>query len=147
MSALTEQRPYRRQHWLVNRSFQFRFVRAMLLVLLVMAVVAILGMYGALQLTIAAYDLRREAFIVALFNTVAWTVVVEFILLVPIVGWIGLLLTHKVAGPLVRIRAVLAEMTKGNFDIHLRLRKGDALTDLAEDINRLAAFLRSRSSS
>lgn len=147
MSESTEQRPYRRQHWLVNRSFQFRFVRAMLLVLLVMAAVAILGMYGALQLTITTYELRREAFIVALFNTVAWTVVVEFIILVPVVGWAGLLLTHKVAGPLVRIRAAVTEMTKGHFDIHLRLRKGDALTDLAEDINRLAAFLRSRTPS
>lgn len=145
MRDSSEQRPSRRQHWLVNRGFQFRFVRAMLLVLLVMAVVAILGMYGALQLTIATYELRREAFVVALFNTVAWTVIVEFIILVPVVGWIGILLTHKVAGPLVRIRAALAEMIQGNFDIHLRLRKGDALTDLAEDVNRLAEFLRRRS--
>lgn len=140
----SSERPYRRQQWLVNRGLQFRFVRAMLLVLLVMAAAAILGIFGALQWTMASYELHRDTFIVALFNTVTWTVVLEFIFLVPLVAWVGVRLTHKVAGPLVRIRAILSEMAKGNFNVHIRLRKGDALTDLAEDINRLADFLRSR---
>ena len=140
-------RPYRRSHWLVDRGLQFRFVRAMLLVLLLMAAAAILGVYAALWLTLYSYELLSDASIVALFNTVSWTVVLELIVLVPIVSWLGIFLTHKIAGPLVRIRAALAEMEHGKFDIHITLRKGDALVDLAEDINRLAAFLRSRSSS
>ena len=119
----------------------------MLLVLLLMAAAAILGVYVALWLTLYSYELLNDASIVALFNTVSWTVVLELIVLVPIVSWLGILLTHKIAGPLVRIRAALADMENGKFDIHIQLRKGDALVDLAEDINRLAAFLRSRSSS
>ena len=143
----TSPRSYRRQHWLVNPGLQFRFVRAMLLVLLLMAAAAILGVYTALWLTLYSYELLSDASIVALFNTVSWTVVLELIVLVPIVSWLGILLTHKIAGPLVRIRAALADMENGKFDIHIALRKGDALVDLAEDINRLAAFLRSRSPS
>ena len=143
MSPTTE-RPYRRRHWLVNPGLQFRFVRAMLLVLLVMAAAAILGIHLVLRFTLYSYELANDAFLVALFNTVSWTVVLELIVLVPIISWLGILLTHKIAGPLVRIRAALSEITKGNFDIHITLRKGDALTELAEDVNRLAAFLRSR---
>ncbi|MBI4004225.1 MAG: hypothetical protein HY353_04305 [Candidatus Omnitrophica bacterium] len=147
MRESTELRPHRRQHWLVNRSFQFRFVRAMVLVLFVMAAAAVLGIYAAIWFTLYSFELVNDRYLVALFNTVSWTVVLELILLVPVVTWLGILVTHKVAGPLVRIRAALFQMTQGNFDIHLTLRKGDALTDLAEDINRLATFLRSRSRS
>ena len=140
-------RTYRRRHWLVNPGLQFRFVRAMLLVLLLMAVAAVLGIYLATRVTLYSFELLQETYLVALFNTVSWTVVLELIVLVPIVSWLGIRLTHKVAGPLVRIHAALSEMSQGNFDIHIRLRKGDALGELADDINRLAAFLRSRSTS
>jgi len=119
----------------------------MLLVLLLMAVAAVLGIYLATRVTLYSFELLQETYLVALFNTVSWTVVLELIVLVPIVSWLGIRLTHKVAGPLVRIHAALSEMSQGNFDIHIRLRKGDALGELADDINRLAAFLRSRSTS
>ena len=147
MSESTEHRPYRRQHWLVNRSLQFRFVRAMLLVLLLMAVAAVLGVYLALWFTLYSFELLQDAYLVALFRTVSWTVVLELIVLVPLVSVFGIRLSHKVAGPLVRIRAALADMAQGRFDIRITLRKGDALTELAEDINRLAESLRNRSAS
>ena len=138
-------RPYQRQHWLVNPALQFRFIRVMLFVLLLMAVVAVLGMYLALWFTLYSFELLQDTYLVALFKTVAWTVVLEFIVLVPIVSWFGVRVTHTVAGPLVRIRAALADMAQGKFEINIRLRKGDALTELAEDINQLAESLRHRS--
>src|SRR3989338_7239461 len=147
MSESTEHRPYRRQHWLVNRGLQFRFVRAMLLVLLLMALAAVLGVYLALWFTLYSFELLQDTYLVALFTTVSWTVVLELIVLVPIVSWFGVRITHQVAGPLVRIRAAIADMVQGRFDIHIRLRKGDTLTELAEDINRLAESLRNRSAS
>ena len=145
MSESTEHRPYRRQHWLVNRGLQFRFVRAMLLVLLLMALAAVVGVYLALWFTLYSFELLQDAYLVALFRTVSWTMVLELIVLAPLVSVFGIRLSHKVAGPLVRIRAALADMAQGRFDIHIKLRKGDALTELAEDINRLAESLRNRS--
>lgn len=138
-------RSYRRAHWLVNPELQFRFVRAMLLVLLLMALAAVLGVYLALWVTLYSFELLQDTYLVALFRTVSWTVVLELIVLVPIVSWFGVRVTHQVAGPLVRIRAALADMAQGRFDIRIKLRKGDALTELAEDINRLAESLRNRS--
>ncbi|MDP3703461.1 MAG: HAMP domain-containing protein [Candidatus Omnitrophota bacterium] len=145
--SVRAKRTYRRAHWLVNPALQFRFIRALLLTLLAMTVTVVLGIGLALWYTLYSYELLKEAYIVALFNTVSWTVVMELIVLVPVIGWVGILLTHRVVGPLVRIRASLSEMAKGNFDVHITLRKGDALTELAEDINRLAESLRNRSTS
>ena len=137
------QRPYRRRHWLVDHRLQLRFVRAVVMLLLLVSFVVVGGVYAALWFTLYSFELLKDAQIVALFNTVSWTVMMELVILMPAVAWAGVLLTHRIAGPLVRIRVALTEMAKGNFDVHLALRKGDALTDLAEDINRLAAFLRS----
>jgi len=57
---------------------------------------------------------------------------------------LGIVLTHKVAGPLIRIQAALVRMTHGDYDVNLRLRRADALVELAEGINRLAESLRTR---
>ena len=143
----TRQRPYRRRRLLVDRRLQLRFVRVVVLVLLLTSLAVVGGVCAALWFTLYSFELLKDANLVALFNTITWTVVLELIVLVPIVSWLGILLTHKIAGPLVRIHAALAEMANGTFDIHIKLRKGDALVDLAEDINRLAAYLRSRSHS
>lgn len=136
--------PYRRRQWLVDRSLQLRFVWPMLAIVFFMGATAICGAYGALWYTLYSFELLNESHFTALFNTVLWTIVLELLVIIPIVGWLGILLTHRVAGPVGRLRAALADLAKGRVDVHVTLRKGDALTGLAEDINRLAAFLRSR---
>jgi nitrogen fixation/metabolism regulation signal transduction histidine kinase len=68
----------------------------------------------------------------------------ELLIVVPFVIWLAVILSHKVAGPLVRIQAALVRMTNGNYDVNLRLRKADALVELAESVNRLAASSRAR---
>lgn len=44
---------------------------------------------------------------------------------------------HQILGPLVRIRHVLAEWKCGESSARIRLRPGDYLTDLADEINDL----------
>lgn len=138
-------RPYRRRQLIVNRPLQFRFVGAVLLFFIILTVVSIVGIYLALWGTLYAFQLLEDPLTVALFTTVGWVVMLELLLLAPLVIWMGILITHKVAGPLVRIHAILTQMAAGKFDVHVTLRKGDALIELAEDINRLADFLRQRS--
>ena len=135
---------YKRRQFLVNRPLQLSFVRAMLLILLLMASAALAAMRMAVHVTLFTYELSDGALLKALFDTVFWIIVLEMIVLAPFVIWMGILLTHKVAGPLVRIHAALAQMAEGRFDIHISLRKGDALVELADAINRLALSLRNR---
>ena len=139
-----ERPTYKRRQFLVNRPLQLSFVRAMLLILLLMASAALVAMRMAVHVTLFTYELSNDALLRALFDTVFWIIVLEMVFLAPFVIWMGILLTHKVAGPLVRIHAALAQMTEGRFDIHISLRKGDALVELADAINRLALSLRNR---
>ena len=114
----------------------------MLLVLMVMTAGALGSIYLALWMTLKAFGLSDDPVTLALVTTVGLVVTLEVLLIAPAVIWIGVRLTHKVAGPLVRINAALQQMARGDFHVHLRLRKGDALGEVAEAINALAASLR-----
>ena len=142
----TEQpgRAYQRRRWIVNPSLQYRFVGILLLALLLLTVGALVSVYLALWLTLRTFDLASEPLAVAQLTTAGLMITLELLLLVPVVIWIGVRLTHKVAGPLVRINAALRQLADGNFNVHLKLRQGDSLVELADLINTLAATLRSR---
>ena len=135
---------YQRRQFLVNRPLQMRFVRAMLAIVVATCASSMLATYAAVRFTLAAYDLTQKEFFLALLGTTAWIFLLELLAITAIVTWVGIRLSHKVAGPLVRIHATLVNMANGQFDVNIRLRKGDELNEIADDINRLAAYLRGR---
>ena len=137
-------RPYRRRQLIVNRPLQYRFIGAMLLILLALSGIGLATLYLTLWVTLQTFGLTHDPVTIALLTTVGWSLALELLVVAPFVVWMGVVLTHKVAGPLVRIQAALVRMTNGNYDVNLRLRKTDALVELAEGLNRLAASLRSR---
>ncbi len=139
-------RTYRRRHFLVNRPLQFRFVGALLLFLCVLTVATLGAIYFALWGTLYTFELLDDPVMISLFTNAGLVLATELLVLAPAIVWMGILLTHKIAGPLVRIHAALVQMTQGNFDVRIKLRKGDSLLDLADDVNRLAASLRTRRS-
>jgi len=57
-------------------------------------------------------------------------------------GIVSIFISHKIAGPLYRLKKSLAEITAGNLNIKIKLRKNDDLKDLAEHINLLVEELR-----
>lgn len=134
----------RRRQYVVNRPLQFRFVNAMILVLCAMALLAVGAVYLAVRLTLSSFELTRDPLIISLLSSVCWTIVLELLVIGPVVVWWGIRLTHRVAGPLVRIHAALSRMADGRFDEHVTLRAGDELQELAAVINRLAETLRRR---
>jgi len=135
---------HRRRQWIVNPSLQYRFIGILLLVLVVLTIGALASVYLAIWLSLKTFGLADDPLALALLTTVGLMVTMELLLLAPLVVWIGVRLTHRVAGPMVRITASLAQMAQGDFDVHLTLRKGDALVEVAQAINVLAAACRSQ---
>jgi hypothetical protein len=63
--------------------------------------------------------------------------------LVVVVGWDAIRFTHRLVGPLVRFRQVFKDLARGEPVRPIKLRDGDYLTDLRDDVNEmLAAFQR-----
>lgn len=57
---------------------------------------------------------------------------------------ISIVFTHKLVGPTVAFRRHIKALSKGNYESRLTLRKGDAFSEVAEDLNQLAEDLQKR---
>ncbi|MFH0855444.1 MAG: HAMP domain-containing protein [Candidatus Omnitrophota bacterium] len=51
---------------------------------------------------------------------------------------ITLLTSHRIAGPLVRIKKDIAEIANGNFGVSFHIRQKDELQDLVDSLNQMA---------
>lgn len=65
-------------------------------------------------------------------------------LLVLGIGAAGIFVTHKVAGPIFKMKRHLREVSQGKLDVPWGLRKGDELVDFFEAFREMVVSLRSR---
>ena len=129
---------FRRRRYLVNKDFQIRFTRNIISYMVLVVLVASGVVYYAFWYTINKMGIVLDELIVAIFVSVGVALMAEAIFVLPLIVVASIFLTHKVAGPLVRIKRVLSQMGQGNFSQRIQLRKGDELGELAETVNQLA---------
>lgn len=64
--------------------------------------------------------------------------------LVPIMAWDSIRFTHRLVGPLVRFRRTMQAIAAGEAVRPIKLRKGDYLTEMRDDFNRMLEELQKR---
>jgi len=136
--------PYRRKQYLVDRGYQLRFVTRVFVVVLIVAVVSSLISTGLLWTNMYRADLEQQATLIAALIAVATTLLVELLIAIPLVYFLGIRQSHRVVGPVNRIKRVLEAIGAGDFSQRIVVRRGDALEDLAKTINRMADSLQQR---
>ncbi len=77
-------------------------------------------------------------------RTMLFTLVGVLALLVLALGAAGIVVTHKVAGPLFKMKRHLADIAAGNFATPGSLRKGDELVDFFQALRDMIDSLRGR---
>lgn len=81
--------------------------------------------------------------IINIFDNVHKTLFIVVPLLVIIMGWIAIIISHRIAGPLVRLNNGMKSLEKGEWpDRPMKFRKGDEGHHLAEQFNLMAGKLR-----
>lgn len=55
---------------------------------------------------------------------------------------VSVYMSHKIAGPLYRLKKCFLDVAKGDLSFEMRLRKGDELTDLVDDFNGMMHSLK-----
>ena len=137
-------RPRRRRSLLVH-PVQFRLLGSHLIhgVILVVALgMVVFGPSVAAYLTTGSSDVRRAAAEeLSLLSRRTWPgaiVVVALLVLHSVV------ISHRLAGPLLRFRDVHRQIGAGDFTARAALRSGDYLRDDAAALNRMAAALEDR---
>jgi methyl-accepting chemotaxis protein len=140
----TPGQPYMRRRYFVNRAIQLPYFWLLVSSLIALSLMLCGCVFLVMWMTLIYFDMERDPLAAALYKGVAGVMAVQAVVFIPLVVWLALRSSHRVAGPLVRIRKGLRQLTDGDFNVRVTLRKGDALTEIADDINRLAESLRSR---
>ena len=83
--------------------------------------------------------------LIACLISIAVTLLFELLLAIPIIFYVGIRQSHRIVGPMNRLKRMLEAIGQGDFSQRITLRKGDALEDLAAAINRMAQSLQQRS--
>ncbi len=63
-------------------------------------------------------------------------------LMVVLIGLLGIYVTHKIAGPVYKMKRLLGQVGQGNLHVEARLRKGDELRDFFEAFTKMVANMR-----
>lgn len=71
-----------------------------------------------------------------------YTLVGSALALMVLLGAVGIVITHKVVGPVYKLKRLLRLVGSGRFDIHERLRRGDELEDLFTTFLEMCRSLR-----
>ena len=77
---------------------------------------------------------QAAAFFLTVFGTIVPTVALNFAF--------GTYFSHKIAGPIYKMRKAIGEITRGNLEQELQIRKGDLLQSCSEDFERMLQTLR-----
>lgn len=71
-----------------------------------------------------------------------WTLLAGLTALVVLIGCIGIVVTHKVAGPIFKMKRQLRDVGEGKLKIPGKLRKGDELVEFFETFDQMVRRLR-----
>ncbi len=136
----------RRTRYFVERGFQLRFARVVILFAFVSSVFTGLTIFYTtfMMLGERLADVYPQGRLAEIFRNAHLALFVDLIVILPFIFYGSLVFSHRVAGPLPKIYNTLRQIGQGNFDIHLVLRKKDELKDLAEVINQMAKDLKER---
>jgi methyl-accepting chemotaxis protein len=130
-----------RRQYLVDRPYQLRFVTRLFMVVLAVAVVSSLIASTLLWRQLYQPDLGSSPGLITGLIAIAVTLLVELLLAIPLIFVLGIRQSHRIVGPLKRIRRTLEAIGQGDFSQRITLREGDLLEDLAKAINQMAEAL------
>lgn len=83
-----------------------------------------------------------DVLLVALPQTLAQNLVLTLLVLLPVLVGVGVLVTHRIAGPVYRFEQWLGELERGRDPGPCALRDGDELQELCAKLNAAVSALR-----
>jgi methyl-accepting chemotaxis protein len=123
----------RRRQYIIKKGLQFRYIGLVFGLALIASIVTgwtvfATGWYFLGEKLASVYPQGRLIYVLRATNLA----LIRNLLFI-----LGLLFSHKIAGPVYRIEKTLGDISKGNLGLKIRLRDGDELVDLAYTINNL----------
>jgi methyl-accepting chemotaxis protein len=135
-------RPYKRRNFFVDRQFQLKYILLVIFMLLLytMVFVGILFIPQILPFVFNSPldEQAKAAEILLLYHKNVWPAV---FIVIPFFGFFSIFFTHKIAGPVYRLKMRLQQLKAWDLDSRVTLRSGDDLQELADCVNLLSEEL------
>ena len=132
-------RPYKRRKFIIDRHFQLKYILLVIFMLLLYTIFFVVTLFLPQLLPFIFNSPVKEqvqaAEILLLYHKNVWPAV---FIVIPLFGFFSIFVTHKIAGPVYRLKQKLEQMTTWNLNTTLALRNGDDLQDLADCVNVLS---------
>lgn len=137
-------RPYKRKYYFINKKLQIKyafFTVSLLILYTMILLAAIFAPYVmTLFLDLPLSQKAEAAEVLLLLHNNIWPGIG---LIIVLFGAFSIFITHKLAGPVFVFERMARNIAGGDLTIRVRLRKGDDLLDLSEDLNQMADNLES----
>lgn len=137
---------FKRKQYFIVPSLQLRFARFVIIFVFISSLLIALTVFYTtfMMLGDKLADVYPQGRLAAIFKSVHLALLADLIVLLPIIFCFSIVFSHRIAGPLPKIYEALKQIGRGDFTVHLVLRKRDELKDLAEEINQMAKNLSDR---
>jgi methyl-accepting chemotaxis protein len=143
---MSEPRTYKRRVYFIEKKFQTRFILkfSALVCLAGLLTIGVLYLLCAQSTTVSIVNSRvmvrstADFLLPLLIQTVA--IVTVLVGLATVV--VTLFVSHKIVGPLYRLKKVIQALAEGDFSSGFRIRHPDQMQDLADNFNLMIQKLR-----
>ena len=135
---------FKRTKYWVSGKFQGKFVGIILLLTFLTAALCSYVVYYTSMISFGEKlaSIYPQGRLVSAVNIINIRIMISILLITPLIALIGIYLSHKIAGPILRMERFMDDMASGNLSGKLVLRKGDELLMLADGINRLTESMK-----
>lgn len=132
---------FKRSRYVVNKKLQGAYVRMVILPMVLIALAVLLAQHYTYWFSFYWSFLGKPEIISYLDNWYTLDITkeglgIKIFFLIAIFGAVGILNSHRVAGPLYKIEKILRGVSQGNIRERLILRKNDELHEVAAVINQ-----------
>jgi len=139
MAEETARPRFKRKQLIVARKFQLRYAGMILLLMFITAGFCAYAIYYTTMILFGEKlaSVYPQGQLISIVNTVNFRILVSMLLISPFIGFLGIYLSHKIAGPIYRIERFLNGIAAGDLSLRITLRRGDEMVSLADAVNRL----------
>jgi len=137
-------RGQRRKRYLIAARFQLKYIAYILLFLYIGAAIAGYTVYYTTWVTLGEKlaNVYPRGRLIYIFHAGNMTLLLRIFLITPLFVLIGVVLSHRIAGPVYRIGTYIDSLMRGDYSEGLTLRKKDELKELAKKMTQLCYKLR-----
>jgi len=138
----------RRRNYFIEKSFQAKFILKFCMLVAAGGLLTIGTLYFLSLRSTTVVIVNSEVVVKKtsdfLLPILIQTVAVVMLLVSFATIIMTLFISHRIAGPLYRLKKAMQDLGEGNFSTEIKLRRFDQLKDIAEAFNNLARKLRER---